>query len=335
VLLNSLIHFSTSQRFGTAAAGIPFNKVIRAQRHTFHILPPSPLPFYMAVFLLSFIAPLIYYFHDIDWSCTIPRPDMLHFGFLGVYFTVINWFIAIIWESELGYHTKRVQYGLRLGMALFILSEVMFFFAFFWSFFHFSLNPSIAIGAVWPPVGTQPLSIWRLPFVNTLLLLTSGITVTAAHQYILRGDAYAKDAFSFFLMLTVFLGAAFLFCQFYEYKYVIKFSWRENIYGSIFFVTTGFHGLHVTIGTLFLNFCWARHFFTSLHSFGQTGTTLLPLRAQASLRLWARALPAYLGKGCGFKAAHHFGFEAAAWYWHFVDVVWLFLFIAVYCWGGA
>lgn len=190
--------------------------------------------------------------HNIDLPFGLPRADFIHFSFLGLYTTVMCWFISIITESAAGYHTKKVQHGLRMGMLLFIVSEVMFFFAFFWGFFHYSLTPSAAVGAIWPPYGTQPLSIWGLPLTNTLLLLASGVTITIAHAYILQGN---KEAFGWYLLLTILLGITFLICQGFEYKYGVKFSWRENIYGSIFFITTGFHGLHVTIGTLFLLFC--------------------------------------------------------------------------------
>jgi len=205
----------------------------------------------------------------------------------------------------------------------------MFFFAFFWAFFHFSLVPSIAIGSIWPPTGTQVLNVWGLPLVNTLLLLTSGVTITIAHAYILRNN---NDGFFWYLFLTVILGVTFLFCQAYEYKYGVKFSWRDNIYGSIFFITTGFHGLHVTIGTLFLAFCWFRHLLT----------TMLPLYAKEGeftgvVRFLEANFSYNASKGSYWAMTpnFHFGFEAAAWYWHFVDVVWLFLFLTIYWWGGA
>jgi cytochrome c oxidase subunit 3 len=246
---------------------------------------------------------------------------MMHIGFLGLYLTAMSWFLSILKESSQGYHTKKVQKGLRLGMILFILSEVMLFFAFFWGFFHFSLIPSVNVGGVWPPTGTQHLDVWGLPLVNTLLLLTSGLTITVAHAYIIKNNA---DGFAWYLFLTILLGAVFLFCQAYEYKHGVKFSWRDNIYGSIFFLTTGFHGAHVTIGTLFLAFCWARHYLTALipQVLASSLVALFGYRPEQAPR-WA------------FTPAHHFGFEAAAWYWHFVDVVWLFLFLTIYWWGGA
>lgn len=145
----------------------------------------------------------------------------MHLGVIGLFFTVMRWFFAVLKESRLGYHTKKVQQGLRLGMLLFIASEVMFFFAFFWGFFHYSLVPSTEIGNVWPPFGTQELDAWGLPLVNTLLLLTSGVTITAAHAYIISNK---KGYFTVTLALTVLLGIVFLTCQAYEYKYGVKFS---------------------------------------------------------------------------------------------------------------
>jgi cytochrome c oxidase subunit 3 len=294
----------------------------QSQKHTFHILDSSPYPFLVSVFLFSLLIPVTFYMHGINLPLGLPRADLIHVSFLGLYLTVMSWFISIIKESSQGYHTLKVQKGLRLGMILFIVSEVMFFFAFFWAFFHLSLVPSTAIGNVWPPFGTQHLNVWGLPLVNTLLLLTSGATITVAHAYIVKNNA---DGFAWYLFLTVLLGVMFLFCQAYEYKYGVKFSWRENVYGSIFFVTTGFHGLHVTIGTLFLTFCWIRHFLTATAFRSSAIRLFLPAFGYhpEHARLW------------GFTPTHHFGFEAAAWYWHFVDVVWLFLFLTIYWWGGA
>jgi cytochrome c oxidase subunit 3 len=283
------------------------------------------------MFLFTLLIPLTFYMHGIDLPGGLPRADMIHISFLGLYITAMSWFISIVKESSQGYHTKKVQQGLRLGMVLFILSEVMLFFAFFWAFFHFSLIPSVNVGGIWPPTGTQELNVWGLPLVNTLLLLTSGLTITIAHAYIIKNNI---DGFAWYLFLTILLGVTFLFCQAYEYKYGVKFSWRENIYGSIFFITTGFHGLHVTVGTLFLTFCWVRHLLASLLPY------LNYSESGAAVSLLVRSLRAFgynaeKGARWALTPAHHFGFEAAAWYWHFVDVVWLFLFLTVYWWGGA
>jgi cytochrome c oxidase subunit 3 len=267
--------------------------------------------------------------HAANMPLDLPRGDLIHISFFGLYLTAMSWFISIIKESSQGYHTSKVQHGLRMGMILFILSEVMLFFAFFWGFFHFSLVPSAVVGSIWPPEGTQHLNVWGLPLVNTLLLLTSGLTITVAHAYILRNNV---DGFAWYLFLTILLGVTFLFCQAYEYKYGVKFSWRENIYGSIFFITTGFHGMHVTIGTLFLTFCWVRHFLATTLPAYTTSSKALSVFASLTKLFGYRASEGHVW---AFQPRQHFGFEAAAWYWHFVDVVWLFLFLSIYWWGGA
>jgi cytochrome c oxidase subunit III len=187
-----------------------------------------------------------------------------------------------------------VQLGMRYGMALFIASEVMFFAAFFWAFFDASLFPKEATGGVWPPKGVHPFDAFELPFLNTMILLLSGTTVTWAHHALLEGD---RKGLLLGLGITILLGLSFTGVQGYEYSHA-AFGFKDGIYPSTFFMATGFHGFHVIIGTTFLIVCW--------------------FRARAG----------------HFKPDHHFGFEAAAWYWHFVDVVWLFLFICVYWWGG-
>jgi heme/copper-type cytochrome/quinol oxidase subunit 3 len=319
----------TTRSSSTAAKSVSLPLVCQSQKHAFHILDASPYPFLVSFFLLFLLIPTTLYMHTLELPFALPRADLMHLSFFGLYLTAMSWFISIIKESSQGFHTSKVQHGLRMGMLLFILSEVMLFFAFFWGFFHFSLVPAVTVGSIWPPEGTQHLNVWGLPLVNTLLLLTSGLTITIAHAYILRSNA---DGFAWYLFLTILLGVTFLFCQAYEYKYGVKFSWRENIYGSIFFITTGFHGMHVTIGTLFLTFCWVRHFLaTTLPADMRKGI------ASPTVVVTAMALNYHPSKGrvWAFQPRQHFGFEAAAWYWHFVDVVWLFLFLTIYWWGGA
>jgi cytochrome c oxidase subunit 3 len=179
-------------------------------------------------------------------------------------------------------------------MTLFIASEVMFFVAWFWAYFDASLFPSLAIGGTWPPKDIITFDPWDIPLINTLILLLSGTTVTWSHHALLEGD---RKSFIQGLVLTVILGFSFSLLQVYEYQHA-TFDFAGNIYGSVFYMATGFHGFHVIIGTIFLAVCLMR----------------------------AR-------KG-HFTEEHHFGFEAAAWYWHFVDVVWLFLFAAIYIWGS-
>lgn len=194
-----------------------------------------------------------------------------------------------------GLHTSLVELGLRWGIVLFIVSEIFFFISFFWAFFHRRLSPNVEIARRWPPQGIQTFNAFEVPLLNTLILLSSGVSVTWAHHSLIAGNF--KETKSS-LMLTVCIGLYFTFLQGLEYAEA-SFSIADSVYGSTFFIATGFHGLHVIVGTLFLFTCYTR------------------------------LLKAH------FSSSHHFGFEAAAWYWHFVDVVWLFLFIEIYWWGAA
>lgn len=215
-------------------------------------------------------------------------------GLLLIILTIIQWWRDVIREGTFqGHHTLKVTRGLRLGMILFIISEVCFFFAFFWAFFHRSLAPRVEIGCCWPPAGITPLNPFEVPLLNTGVLLTSGLTVTWAHHRLIEGDWVGGLQG---LTLTVFLGIYFTVLQIGEY-FETSFTIADGVYGSTFFVATGFHGLHVIIGSIFLLVCLVRVY--KYH----------------------------------FSTGHHFGFEAAAWYWHFVDVVWLFLYVSIYWWG--
>jgi cytochrome c oxidase subunit 3 len=217
-------------------------------------------------------------------------------GLIGVLFTMFSWWADVIREAHSGDHTPVVQLHLRYGMILFIASEVMFFLAWFWAYFNAALFPSAveAVGGVWPPHGMEVLDPFGWPLFNTLVLLCSGTTVTWAHHALIHGD---RDGLIKGLWATIGLGLLFTGVQAYEYAQA-PFTFTENIYSSTFFMATGFHGFHVIVGTIFLIVCLIR---------------------------------AYKGH---FRPDQHFGFEAAAWYWHFVDVVWLFLFISIYVWGG-
>ena len=217
-------------------------------------------------------------------------------GLIAVLFTMFSWWADVVREANSGDHTPIVQLHLRYGMILFIASEVMFFVAWFWAYFNAALFPSAveAVGGVWPPKDMVVLNPFGYPLLNTLILLCSGTTVTWAHHSLINGD---RDGLIKGLWATIGLGVLFSTIQAYEYS-VAPFGFGDNIYTSAFYMATGFHGFHVLIGTIFLIVCLVR---------------------------------AYRGD---FTPKQHFGFEAAAWYWHFVDVVWLFLFLAVYVWGG-
>lgn len=204
------------------------------------------------------------------------------------------WWKDLNSESLIGYHTHKLEVSLRVAMLLFILSEVFFFISFFWAFYDSSLAPTIELGMVWPPKSVTPLSVYSVPLLNTIILLSRGITVTWAHHSLIN-NFFNKTVVSLFL--TVALGVYFLYMQWMEYNEAM-FSISDGVYGRTFFMATGFHGMHVIVGTTFLFYV-----FLSLLS----GSLLYN---------------------------HHFSFEAAAWYWHFVDVVWLILFISVYWWGS-
>jgi cytochrome c oxidase subunit 3 len=230
-------------------------------------------------------------------------PYIFGLGVVGVAYTMIGWWRDVTREATYqGHHSRVVQISHRYGMILFIASEVMFFVAWFWAYFNVALFPvdphmvarTEFIGGVWPPKGIETFDPWHLPLLNTLILLTSGTTVTWAHHALLEND---REGLKWGLILTVLLGATFTAVQAYEYSHA-AFNFSGNIYGATFFMATGFHGAHVLIGTTFLIVCLIR---------------------------------TYLGH---FTPTQHLGFEFAAWYWHFVDVVWIFLFACIYVWGA-
>nr|YP_010000267.1 cytochrome c oxidase subunit III [Leucopsar rothschildi]QOD96114.1 cytochrome c oxidase subunit III [Leucopsar rothschildi] len=258
------------------------------QAHSYHMVDPSPWPILGAAAALLTTSGLTMWFH-------YNSPQLLIIGLISTLLVMFQWWRDIVRESTFqGHHTPTVQKGLRYGMALFITSEAFFFLGFFWAFFHSSLAPTPELGGQWPPVGITPLNPMDVPLLNTAILLASGVTVTWAHHSIT--EANRKQAIHA-LTLTVLLGFYFTALQAMEY-YEAPFTIADGVYGSTFFVATGFHGLHVIIGSTFLLVCLLR--LIKYH----------------------------------FTSNHHFGFEAAAWYWHFVDVVWLFLYISIYWWGS-
>lgn len=258
--------------------------------HPYHIVDPSPWPFVGSVAAFTLTSGAVMYFHTYQLGDLV-----LISGFILVLLTMYVWWRDVVRESSYqGNHTNLVQKGLKYGVIFFIVSEIMFFFSFFWAFFHSSLSPAIELGSIWPPRGIEALNPWEVPLLNTALLLSSGATVTWAHHAIVAGNR--KQAV-ISLALTVLLGIIFTALQAFEY-YEAPFTFADSVYGSTFYLATGFHGAHVIIGTIFLLVCWFR--LISNH----------------------------------FSYSHHLGFEGAAWYWHFVDVVWLFLFISIYYWGG-
>nr|YP_009331659.1 cytochrome c oxidase subunit III [Paraleonnates uschakovi]APG32412.1 cytochrome c oxidase subunit III [Paraleonnates uschakovi] len=257
-------------------------------RQPFHLVEFSPWPLTGSLGALALTIGLADWFHNHTPYCLI-------LGLSIIILTMLQWWRDIIRESVfLGHHTSYVAKGLRWGMILFIASEVLFFFAFFWAFFHSSLAPTPELGCSWPPTGIEPINPFSVPLLNTAVLLASGVTVTWAHHSLMEGNRQASIQA---LSLTVALGMYFTFLQAGEYIEA-PFTIADSVYGSTFFVATGFHGLHVLIGSTFLLVCLIR---TIMHQ---------------------------------FSTGHHFGFEAAAWYWHFVDVVWIFLYLCIYWWGS-
>ena len=210
--------------------------IVTNEQHPFHMVCPSPWPLMTSFSLLSLALSFLSYFHYF-------KGGSYHFlfSFLIVCFYLSRWFSDIITESTFeGHHTSKVQEGIRLGMALFIVSEVMFFFSFFWAFFHCTLSPSVGIGCVWPPEGISTLDPWGLPLWNTVILLSSGVTLTCAHKAILAGE---RSTTTNGLFATIIYGTIFTFIQAYEYN-VAPFSINDGIFGSLFFMLTGFHGFH-------------------------------------------------------------------------------------------
>nr|QVL28780.1 cytochrome c oxidase subunit III [Eristalis himalayensis] len=256
--------------------------------HPFHLVDYSPWPLTSAIGIMTMVSGLVKWFHQYDNS-------LLLLGLTITILTVYQWWRDVSREGTFqGLHTLMVTTGLRWGMILFIVSEILFFSSFFWAFFHSSLSPAIELGAIWPPAGIEPFNPFQIPLLNTTILLASGITVTWAHHSLMENNFSQTTQGLFF---TVLLGIYFSILQAYEYIEA-PFTIADAVYGSTFYMATGFHGLHVLIGTIFLLICLIRHL--NNH----------------------------------FSKNHHFGFEAAAWYWHFVDIVWLFLYVSIYWWGG-
>lgn len=264
------------------------------KNHDYHILNPSIWPFVGAVSGFAMLVGAVLWMHG-------SAPYLFFIGLIGVLYVMYAWWSDAITEAHQGDHTPVVKIGLRYGFIFFITSEVMFFAAWFWSFFKHAMYPmdpaglSPMVDGVWPPAGIETLDPWHLPLMNTLILLTSGAAATWAHHAIAH-DNNRKDLVNG-LIIAILLGVLFTAFQAYEY-FEAPFGFSGNIYGANFFMATGFHGFHVIIGTLFLTVCLFR------------------------------ALAGH------FTPERHIGFEAAAWYWHFVDVIWLFLFASIYIWGS-
>jgi cytochrome c oxidase subunit III len=278
-----------------------------AKNHDYHILPPDVWPLVGSLSAGTMFGGLVMWMHKAPMGAVVGFA-----GLAGLILTFYSWWSNVVREAHAGDHTPVVQLHLRYGMILFIASEVMFFVGWFWAWFDYSLFPvpltidesgavtnligqaGAAAATSWPPKGLEVIDPFAFPLLNTLILLCSGTTVTWAHHSLIHGD---RDGLKKGLWATIILGAVFSAIQAYEYMHA-PFAFAGTNYGAAFYMATGFHGFHVLVGTIFLAICLVR---------------------------------TYKGH---FTPRQHFGFEAAAWYWHFVDVVWLFLFIVVYVWGG-
>jgi cytochrome c oxidase subunit III len=274
-----------------------------AKRHDYHLVDPSPWPLIGSISAFTMAVGFVFMVKGLPLLGLRIGPYLFGAGVIGVAYTMANWWIDVAREAtHEGHHTRVVQLHHRYGMIMFIASEVMFFVAWFWAYFDAALYPADppqvqrqeVLGGMWPPRGIETFDPWHLPLLNTLILLTSGTTVTWAHHALLHND---RQGLKWGLWLTIVLAVMFTAVQAYEYSHA-AFNFSGNIYGATFFMATGFHGAHVIIGTIFLSVCLYR---------------------------------VYLGH---FTPQQHLGFEFAAWYWHFVDVVWLFLFAAIYVWGA-
>nr|YP_009868543.1 cytochrome c oxidase subunit III [Dolichoderus quadripunctatus]QKG63374.1 cytochrome c oxidase subunit III [Dolichoderus quadripunctatus] len=254
--------------------------------HPFHLVSISPWPIIISFSIMNNLIMTVSWFHKMNYFTLLTIPSTM--------LCMYQWWRDVSREATFqGFHTPMVYNGMRLGMLLFIISEILFFFSFFWAYFHSSLSPSMEIGQMWPPMGILPFNPFDIPLLNTIVLISSGLFITWSHHSIMNKNfTESKNS----LIITIILGIYFTLLQLIEYMEA-PFSISDSVYGSSFFLATGFHGLHVIIGTMFLMFSYMR--LNNLH----------------------------------FSSSHHFGFEAAAWYWHFVDVVWLFLYVSIYWWS--
>lgn len=261
--------------------------------HPFHLVSVSPWPLLISFRIINNLIISINWFNYNSFNISNLNNLIIPISIISTFLCITQWFRDIIRESTFqGSHTINVYKILRFGIILFITSEILFFISFFWAYFHSALSPNIEIGQFWPPTRIIAFNPYDIPLLNTIILVSSGLTITWSHHAIISINIEERKNR---LITTIFLGIIFTLFQIYEYN-ESQFSISDSIYGSTFFIATGFHGIHVIIGTIFLFICLIR---------------IINLQ---------------------FSNKHHFGFEAAAWYWHFVDVIWLFLYISIYWW---
>nr|YP_010580950.1 cytochrome c oxidase subunit III [Mytilisepta virgata]UZT27173.1 cytochrome c oxidase subunit 3 [Mytilisepta virgata] len=259
-------------------------------RSPYYRVSPSPWPPLVAFCLVNMAIGLVSWMYRVNYSINI-----ILVGGLLLVSCLYLWWRDVLREGDQGYHSKYVIKTYRDGMIMFIVSEVMFFFSFFWAFFHSSLSPNVEVGGNWPPCGIRSPNAFSIPLLNTWVLVTSGISVNYAHNSLKCRDYDYGSIIG--MIFTIVCGIFFVKLQYMEY-FSNSFCISDSVYGSVFYMLTGFHGAHVIFGTLFLMVTLGRLWF---------GHFLLNRR---------------------------FGFEACVWYWHFVDVIWIAVYIFVYVWGG-
>jgi cytochrome c oxidase subunit 3 len=255
-------------------------------KHPYHLVDLSPWPLLLAITLLGGAISMV------NWLTHDTTTILLQISI--IILIAFQWWRDIIREAKAGYHTRKVQKGILIGFLLFLLSEIMLFLSFFWAFFHASLSPSLELGAYWPPIGINAVNPWAIPLLGSTVLLASGFILTLGHHGLISGE---KRITLISMILTVLLGILFLYLQYNEYYYG-EFTISDSVYGSVFYMTTGLHAIHVIVGVLFLTI--------------------------ALIRI-------YLDQ---YTTEHHLGFEFAIYYWHLVDVVWLLVFLIYYWWGS-
>nr|AQU13934.1 cytochrome c oxidase subunit III [Vespa ducalis] len=255
--------------------------------HPYHMVSISPWPLILSINIMIFLISMIKWFYFM-------KINLMILSSISMLLTLFQWWRDVIRESTFqGMHTSNIVKNLKMSMILFITSEIFFFISLFWTYFHSSLSPSIEIGMLWPPKNIIMFNPYDIPLLNSIILITSGITITWSHNSLINKKT---NTAILTLLYTIWLSCMFTMCQYFEYKWA-PFTIADSVFGSIFFLTTGFHGIHVIIGTIFLIICMFR--MMSYH----------------------------------FSKNHHFGFEAAIWYWHFVDIVWLFVYTWLYWWS--
>nr|AIW06134.1 cytochrome c oxidase subunit III [Vespidae sp. MT-2014] len=255
--------------------------------HPYHMVTISPWPLLLSINIMYAFIGIIKWFYMF-------KMNLFYLALINMMLIMYQWWRDVVRESTFqGMHTSNMVKNMKTGMILFIVSEIFFFISLFWTYFHMSLSPSIEIGMLWPPKNIVMLNPYNVPLLNSIILISSGLTITWSHHLLLNN----KNLTSMLtLMQTINLGVMFTLCQIYEY-FETSFTIADSVFGSIFFLTTGFHGLHVIIGTIFLMICFMRMYLNH------------------------------------FSKNHHFGYEAAIWYWHFVDIVWLFVYTWIYWWS--